>query len=60
MNCVILHSCVAIITKHKSSKRTLNLTFTAMKILLMSLKPRKQYLKMQVSVKIEAATGGAL
>ena len=49
MNCVILDSCVAIITKHKSSKRTLNLTFTAM-----------QYLKMQVSVKIEAATGGAL
>ena len=36
MNCSILESCVAIITKHKSSKGTPKLTL--MVILLMSLK----------------------
>ena len=38
MNCGILESCVAIITKYKSSKETPKFTFTLIKILLMSLK----------------------
>ena len=50
MKCSILESCVAIVTKYKSSWGTPNLTFVVMKILLKSLKPRKQYLKMEVSV----------
>ena len=50
MNCGILGSCVVIVTKNKSIKGTPKLTFIAMKILLTSLKPRMQYLKMQVSV----------
>ena len=49
-NSGILESCVAIVPKHRSSKGTPELTFIVMKILLMSLKPRKQYLKMQFSV----------
>ena len=49
MNCGILESCVAILTKHKSSKGTLKFTFILIKILLVSLKPRKQYLEMEVS-----------
>ena len=50
MNCSILGSCVAIITKHKSSKRTPKLTL--MKILLMSLKHVSNWL--QYNVEIEA------
>ena len=50
MKCGILESCVANVTKHKSSKGSPKLTFFVMKILLMSLKPCKQYLKMEVSV----------
>ena len=46
----ILESCVTIVTTHKSSKGTPKLTFIVMKILLMRLKPRNQYLKMQVSI----------
>ena len=38
MNCGILEICVAIVTKHKSSKGTPKLTFIVMKILLMSFK----------------------
>ena len=54
MNCSILESCVAIITKHKSSKGTHKLT--VMDILLMSLKHVSNWL--QYDVEIEAATGG--
>ena len=50
MNCGILEGCVAIVTKHKSSKVTPKLTFIVMKILLMSYKPRNQYLKTHVSI----------
>ena len=38
MNCGILKSCAAIVTKYKSSKGTPQLTLMIMKILLMSLK----------------------
>ena len=51
MSCSILESCVAIITKHKSSKGTPK--FTLMKIL-----PISNWL--QYDVEIEAATGGVL
>ena len=54
MNCSILESYVAIITKHKSSKGTPKLTL--MKILLMSLKYVSNLL--QYDVEIEVATGG--
>ena len=56
MNCSILESRVAVITKHKSSKGTPKLTL--MKILLMSLKHISSWL--QYDVEIEAATGGVL
>ena len=59
MNCSILESCVAIITKHmehKSSKGTPKLTL--MKILLMNVKHVSNWL--QYDVEIEAATGGVL
>ena len=45
MKCGILESCVAIVTKHKSSKGIPKLTFIEM-----SLKLRKEYLNMEVSV----------
>ena len=38
MKCGIIESCVAIVTKQKSSKRAPKLTFIVMKILLISLK----------------------
>ena len=56
MNCSVLESCAAIITKHKSSKGTPKLT--VMKVLLMSSKHVSNWL--QYDVEIEAATGGVL
>ena len=49
MNCGILESCVAIVTKLKSIKGTNKLTFIVMKILLMSLK--------HLSIPINASLG---
>ena len=56
MNCSILESCVAIITKHQSSKAAPK--FTLMKILPISPKHVSNWL--QYDVEIEAATGGVL
>ena len=58
MNCSILESCFAFVTKHESSKGTPKLTFILIKILLMSLKLINNWL--QNDVEIEAATGGVL
>ena len=56
MNCSILESRVATITKHKSSKGTPKLTL--IKILLMSLKHVGNWLHYDVEIK--AATGSVL
>ena len=58
MNCSILESCFAFVTKHESSKGTPKLTFILIKILLMSLKLINKWL--QNDIEIEAATGGVL
>ena len=58
MNCSILESCFAFVTKHESSKGTPKLTFILIKILLMSLKLINNWL--QNDVDISAATGGVL
>ena len=56
MNCSILESCVAVITKYKSSKGTPRLTL--MKILLMGLKHLSNWLRYDVEIK--AVTEGVL